>query len=226
MSKKGDSAASLTVHQRPNEKPDRSIARAALRPTVQSAVTLAAFDRRGPALLKDRDLNELVEALREQTTLVSQGRLERGEGMLTAQAHTLDAIFNVLARRAAANMGEYLDAAETYLRLALRAQAQCRATWEAISAIQNPPIAGYVGQANIASGPQQVNNAINAAHSAGAQENRTEQSKLLERKERDQNEQWLDRGTARAAAPGDSAVEAVGEVARAEDGRREGEGRG
>lgn len=40
---------------------------------------------------------------------------------------------------------------------ALRAQAQSRATLETLAAIKNPP-AVFAGQANIAHGPQQVNN--------------------------------------------------------------------
>ena len=52
------------------------------------------------------------------------------------------------------NMGEYLHAAEAYLKLGLRAQSQCRATWEVISAIKHPPVAGYVCQANISHGHQ------------------------------------------------------------------------
>jgi hypothetical protein len=38
----------------------------------------------------------------------------RGEAMLIMQAHTLDAIFNQLAIRAALNQREYLDAADRY----------------------------------------------------------------------------------------------------------------
>ena len=95
--------------------------------------------------------------LTEQTKVAIDGDLNRGEAMLTAQAHTLDAIFNCLAQRAAVNMGEYIDTVEAYLKLALRAQSQCRTTWEALSAIQNPPLASYVKQANIAHGHQQVN---------------------------------------------------------------------
>jgi hypothetical protein len=36
------------------------------------------------------------------------------------------------------------------------AQSQCRAT---LATIKHPPVMGYVRQANIAHGPQQVNNA-------------------------------------------------------------------
>jgi hypothetical protein len=44
--------------------------------------------------------------------------------MLIARAHTLDEPFNYLTRRAHANMvGGYTDAAERYLRLALKSQS-------------------------------------------------------------------------------------------------------
>ena len=43
------------------------------------------------------------------------------------------------------------------MRLALKAQAQCRATIETLAALKNPPIV-IARQANISNGPQQVNN--------------------------------------------------------------------
>lgn len=46
------------------------------------------------------------------------------------------------------------------MKLALKAQSQCRSTLQAISKIKNPMIVGYVRQANVAYGPQQVNNMI------------------------------------------------------------------
>jgi hypothetical protein len=52
---------------------------------------------------------------------VQSGDLSAVEATLTAQAAALNAIFSELARRAALNMGEYLPATETYLRLALKA---------------------------------------------------------------------------------------------------------
>jgi hypothetical protein len=80
--------------------------------------------------------------------------------MLMAQAAALNAIFTELARRAAVNMGEYLQATETYLRLALKSQAQCRATLQTLAEIKNPHPVAFVKQANIANGPQQVNNRV------------------------------------------------------------------
>jgi hypothetical protein len=65
------------------------------------------------------------------------------------------------------NMGEYIKAADTYLRLALKAQSQCRATLETLATIKNPPIV-YARQANIANGPQQINNGDSGAVRTGA----------------------------------------------------------
>jgi hypothetical protein len=104
-------------------------------------------------------INTLISDLGKQCELASNGDLARAEALLTAQAHTLDQIFNNLARRAAVNAGEYMGACETYLRLALKAQSQCRATVEALATIKNPQRVAFVQQANIAHGPQQVNNA-------------------------------------------------------------------
>ena len=47
-------------------------------------------------------------------------------------------MFAELARRAANNMGEYMDATERYGRLALKAQANCRATLEALAKLHQP----------------------------------------------------------------------------------------
>ena len=42
------------------------------------------------------------------------------------------------ARRAANNMGEYINATERYGRLALKAQSNCRATLEALAKLHQP----------------------------------------------------------------------------------------
>ena len=58
--------------------------------------------------------------------------------ILAAQALALDTMFTDLASRSAANMGQYLNAAERYMRLALKAQANCRATLEALAKLHQP----------------------------------------------------------------------------------------
>jgi hypothetical protein len=82
------------------------------------------------------------------------------ETTLTSQVITLDAIFSEMARRAALNMSDHLGATETYLRLGLKAQAQCRATAHTLFEMKNPQPIAFVRQANIANGPQQVNNGV------------------------------------------------------------------
>ncbi len=90
----------------------------------------------------EMSINTLVADLGKLCELANNGDLSRAEALLTAQAHTLDAIFNNLGRRAALNAGEYMGACETYLRLALKAQSQCRATLEAMGAIHGSQNAG------------------------------------------------------------------------------------
>lgn len=58
--------------------------------------------------------------------------------LLAVQALTLDNIFTEMARRMALNMGEYLGATETYARIAMKAQAQSRATLEALAKLHQP----------------------------------------------------------------------------------------
>jgi len=104
-------------------------------------------------------LTDMVTSLKESGKAVNGNDFSGAEQMLNAQAIVLNAIFGELARRSALNMGEYLDASERYMRLALKAQGQCRSTLETLAAIKNPPVV-YAKQANIAHGPQQVNNGV------------------------------------------------------------------
>jgi hypothetical protein len=192
----------------PNEDQDAFSARTVLRPTFQAAAAIAEYEK----IYQEIGLLALLNALGEQVSAVGKGNLKRAEAMLTAQAHTLDALFGNLARRAANT--ERVDNFERYLKLALRAQSQCRATWEALAAIKNPPVMGYVRQANIAHGPQQVNNGPAAAKDVPrARENSNVKNKLLEKKDGER----LDPGTACAPGRVDPEMATVGEIDRAED---------
>ncbi|NMM10943.1 MAG: hypothetical protein HHJ16_11820 [Polaromonas sp.] len=98
----------------------------------------------------------LADDLDVQTKKVQDGDMRPIEGMLYRQAKTLETIFASLARRAAGN--ESLKQFQVNLSLALKAQAQCRSTLEALAEIKNPRPVSFVKQANIAHGPQLVNN--------------------------------------------------------------------
>ena len=150
-------------------------------------------------------MTALSAELTRQACAVQTGDLSRAEEMLTAQAHTLDAIFNQLAARAA--RAEYLPQLEAFLKLALRAQSQARATWEAVSAIQHPQLAGYISQANIAAGHQQINNGSRAGDST------SEQNQLVEEIDGER----LDGGAAGPCRRADPSVAPMGARNGAED---------
>ena len=75
--------------------------------------------------------------------------------MLIGQATALETLFSCLAARAMTC--DQIPGFEMNMRMALRAQNQCRATLETLAAIKNPPVV-FAKQANIAHGHQQVNN--------------------------------------------------------------------
>ena len=122
------------------------------------ATNAASAARFAGADFGDLSLTDMVESLRHEGAAVNRGDLSGTERILHSQAVALNAIFGELARRAALNMGDHLTATETYMRLALKAQGQSRATLETLAAIKNPPVV-FARQANINNGgQQQVNN--------------------------------------------------------------------
>ena len=149
------SPRTLEVETSPGESGEGALARKVLMPTVGAAVTANAFRLAG---LGELDLPSLVGELKTQCDLASDNKLGRCEEILVSQAHALDAVFNRLAFRAASNMAEHPQAMEIYMRLALKAQSQCRTTLESLAAIKNPPVV-YAKNANIAHN-QQINNGV------------------------------------------------------------------
>ena len=195
----------LHVVKRPNESDARAMARTVMRPTVNNAATIRRIAERDYGEVSMRGL---VEELAGQCAAVSRGDMERPEALLTAQAHTLDSLFNQLTRLAYHNWGNF-NATERLLRLAFKAQSQSRATVEALGNLRNPPMV-IARQANIAHGHQQVNN----GDPTRTRETQTEQSKLLEQTHGER----MDTGAAGQASGADSHLETVGAFHRPNDG--------
>ena len=127
----------------------------------------------------EADVPTLLAYLREQASRVQGGSLAEAEAMLMNQATALQSLFARLAERGMSC--ETAPGFEANMRMALRAQSQCRATLETLALIKNPAPVAFVRQANIAAGPQQVNNApMTASEPSRARETEIEQSKLLE----------------------------------------------
>ncbi len=158
---------------------------------------------------KDIDVPSIMDQLRDQGAVVNRGDLSQAEAMLMNQATALQSLFSRLAERSLGCTG--LAQFEADMRLALRAQAQCRATLETLSTIKNPPVI-FAKQANVTSGPQQINNGMATTRT---QENGIEQSKLLEA----QHGNYLDTRATGEASGGNQTLEAVGAIDRAKVGR-------
>ena len=159
--------------------------------------------------LGELDLAEIISVLNAKVVAVQGGDLREAEAILTAQALALNAIFTEMAICAGLNMKHSLDVVERCMRLALKAQGQCRATFETLAAIKNPPAAVFAQQANIAHGPQQVNNGVpaqTATTRADACNRQLGQNELLEH----QDGERLDTGTAGAAGASGAAMATVG----------------
>jgi hypothetical protein len=156
------------------------------------------------------ELNALAISLHKTTEKMLDGDMQHCEAMLLGQAHALQAIFVSLSRRAAKQ--EYLNNYEIFLRMALKAQSQCRATLQTLAEMKNPRAVAFVKQANIAHGPQQINNGTLASR---AEEHENQQTQLLETT----NGERMDTGAAGAASGVDPAMATVGKIDRAEVGK-------
>lgn len=153
------------------------------------------------------DVPTLLEQLRDQAATANRGDLSQAEAMLMNQATALQSLFARLAER---GMGcDHAPAFEANMRMALRAQSQCRASLETLAAIKNPPIV-YARQANVTTGPQQINNGMAAPSQAREIEN--EQTQLTG----GSHELLPDTRASGEASRTNPPLEALGEIDRAE----------
>jgi hypothetical protein len=190
----------------------RALADIAIDPAAHAASSVVLFTK---GTFGKTAVTDAYEAVADSAAKVRNGDMAGPEAMLAAQAISLNAIFTEMARRSALNMGEYIKASESYMRLALKAQAQCRATIETLATIKNPPVV-FARQANIAHGPQQVNNhGSNGARADNSTSARNEQLGA-------EHGERLDAGTQGAAIGGDRPLEAVGALHRPSDGSGQG----
>jgi len=189
--------------------PRRRSGKVLAEPGTMNALVMSQHAR----FLGELDIVGLVKALTEETAKVRNGDLSYVEAMLIGQATTLQTVFASLLVQA---NSQDLKHWETYLRLGLKAQNQCRMTLETLAAIKNPPVV-FARQANIANGPQQVNNNVIVAETPSPQAHAPAgnftipQTELLET----DDGQRMDTRTAYAAIGAHTKMEAVGTVHRA-----------
>lgn len=203
-----EDAAALIATMTPEERAEASRRRASaiVNGTYTSAHVSEVFGRR---VFSETSLQDVVLALSNAGKEVASGDTSRIERLLTGQIVALNNIFADCAMRSHGNMGEYMAATETYMRLALKAQAQCARTAEVLGNLRAGPTI-FAKQANIANGPQQVNNGVAPA--------RTQDSANLKNELSGGSHELLpDARASQAASRLDTPMEAVGEVHRPKD---------
>lgn len=132
--KPSDPAKTLEIPTDGKKSHSRVLAEVALDPAASILSAVQAFNHGSAGA---QSVTDIYNLLLEQGKAVNGGDLSHQRAMLVAQATTLNAIFAEMARRASSNMGEYLNAMQIYMRLAFKAQAQSRATIEALDRLTN-----------------------------------------------------------------------------------------
>ncbi|GBG15387.1 O-acetylhomoserine aminocarboxypropyltransferase [Novimethylophilus kurashikiensis] len=137
-------------------------AKSSVRADIVGAAAMESFNK---TMFPEAGLPDLITELRESIKAVQSGDMAGMEAMLVAQAQALQTMFVSLMRKGQAQ--EYLKQYQTHINLALKAQAQSRATIQALVELKYPRQILVTKQTNIANGPQQVNNTTNTHAHAG-----------------------------------------------------------
>jgi hypothetical protein len=193
--------------RKPGETPAQALAGVVVAGLAGNANVARAWSI--PPLNEEADLTAVLENIVAAGERVSRGDLSHAEAVLMAQGVALNSVFTTLACRA--NKSEYMDNLERYLRLALKAQSQCRATFETLALLKNPPV--FTRQANIAAQQVVNNGTITQPSRAGNLE--TRQNELLEAPHGER----LEPGAASTAGTGDTTLASVGRLDRPTNGR-------
>ena len=203
----------LNVKMHEGQTEDRAFAEAVLNPTASNAMTTLDYSKTFGSNLS---LQEVLNVMNDNAKQVKEGKLDYLESMLTSQATVLNSIFTDFARRAA--IAPNVLQLEVYLRMAFKAQSQCRTTIEAIGELKYPKQATFIRQANIAN-QQQVNNGVSKsadhAHAGAGEKNINPSNELLT----ESVHATLDTGRTRKTSEANSKLEALGAINRSENRR-------
>lgn len=208
--------APLKIRQKKDESWEEAKARAAMSPVYTGSLTA----RRFASLEEELDTNAAVAAVYAVIERVRSNEMHDMENILVAQAIALNCVFTQMAGRASANMNTNLEKTEAFMRMALRAQANCRATIETLAEVKNPRTTNFVRQQNNAH-QQQVNNGVSMTESAArapASKKTNVRNELLEV----QDGERLDTRAESTTGGADQNVATVEQVHRAKDTRRQG----
>ena len=143
----------LNIASKPNEPSQKKLnAIAVNHPAFMSALVSEKY---GQKIMPELDLYDVMEELKHDMKAVNNGDLKELENMLLGQAKALQTMFVTLARMSTTQ--EYLKHHNAYATLALKSQAQSRATIQALIELKYPRQVVVTQQANINNGNQQIN---------------------------------------------------------------------
>jgi len=128
----------LEVKGKDDAERNEKIANLALTPGVRHAAIASGFATGLIGGAHELPMPARVRVVGETMAKGLAGDKAMASQLLAAQAVVLDTMFTELAHRAASNLGRHMDAADRYAKLALKAQANCRATLEALAKLHQP----------------------------------------------------------------------------------------
>lgn len=129
--KKNDTTDSLKIERESGKSESRQMAEVAMRPMIRNGFIVGMlggkhFGGETP------DVTDTVDIMADACKKVRDNDLSEQRDILTSQAMALDAIFTTMVLRSENNVKDYFDASQRFMRMALKAQVQCRTTIEAI----------------------------------------------------------------------------------------------
>ncbi|QJW84372.1 hypothetical protein HK414_13045 [Ramlibacter terrae] len=224
MAKDDDTGKPRTAIQIPEDEKrgqHQQMADVSLSSTANGGIAAMRWAQKG---FGEIGINEAITVVQERADAAASGDLAAAKGMLISQASVLDAVFNQLASRAATLLkvkpdGSWsceTEAMESMMRIAFKAQGQCRATLQTLGELVNPRSVAFIkqapgSQANVTAGAQQVNNGQQGGTAAPARDSEKRANELLEAIPSEQ----LDLGTQATTGRANPKLEAVGAVNRA-----------
>jgi len=179
------------------------------------AKTLGAFvvDGNTNSVSSQIHLEFAREVIGQGIDEIKKGDLSKLEEMLYSQAVALNMMFTNLSRRASIQTN--VDIRSALANLALKSQNQSRNTIQTLINLKQPNQTAFIKQqTNVANGHQQINNGV----AQSSPENFTNvTNELLEVN----HGKWLDTGTKAKTKGVNSELEAVGEVHRGKNSKRQ-----
>ena len=118
----------------PEKTQDRALVDLSLSPVAAAMTTAQRYNK---GTYGELSITDTFDSIRDQVATFEAGDHSAQRALLIGQSISLNAIFTEMARRAHVNFPNHFDASERMLRLALKAQAQSRATVEALDRLTN-----------------------------------------------------------------------------------------